>query len=52
MKLKPKAEIVSGNSYMRFDPLYKCYCPQCNKTLKRSDTVCTCGQEIDWSEWR
>ena len=51
MKLKPKTEIVSCNNYMRFDTLYKCYCPQCNRTLKRSDSVCTCGQEIDWSEW-
>ena len=52
MKLKPKTEIVSRNNYMRFDPLYKCYCPQCNRILKRGDSVCTCGQKIDWSEWQ
>ena len=52
MKLKPKTEIVPENNYMRFDPLYKCYCPQCNRILKRSENICTCGQEIDWSEWR
>lgn len=52
MKLKPKTEIVSGNNHMRFDPLYKCYCPRCNRTLKRNDSVCTCGQKIDWSEWQ
>ena len=52
MKRKPKTQIASGNNYMRFDPLYKCYCPCCNRILKRSDNMCICGQEIDWSDWR
>lgn len=52
MKMKPKTEIVSGNNYMRFVPLCKCYCPSCNRSLKRNDDKCECGQEIDWSEWR
>lgn len=52
MKLKPKTEIVSGNNYMRFDSLYKCYCPCCRRLLKRNDDKCACGQEIDWSDWK
>ena len=52
MKKKPKTETVTQNNYMRFEPLYKCYCPVCNKLLKRSEEKCTCGQEIDWSEWQ
>lgn len=51
IKLKPKTEIVSENNYMRFNALYKCYCPRCNKLLKRKYDKCFCGQSIDWSEW-
>ena len=36
MKEKPIAELVTRNNYKRFDPLYKCYCPKCNKVLKRN----------------
>ena len=52
MKMKPISKSVTMNNYKRFDSLYKCYCPKCNKVLKRNEEVCTCGQEIDWSEWR
>ena len=52
IKKKPIAKIVSNNNYKRFDSLYACYCPSCKKLLKRTETQCTCGQEIDWSEWR
>ena len=52
MKMKPISKPVTMNNYKRFDPLYKCYCPKCNKILKRNEEVCTCGQEIDWSEWQ
>ena len=52
MKIKPISKSVTMNNYKRFDSLYKCYCPKCDKTLKRNEEVCTCGQEIDWSEWR
>ena len=52
MKKKPKTETVTQNNYMRFESLYKCYCPICNKLLKRSEEKCSCGQEIDWSEWQ
>ena len=52
MKMKPKTEIVSGNNYMSFDSLYKCYCPCCRRLLKRNDDKCACGQEIDWSDWK
>ena len=52
MKMKPISKSVTMNNYKRFDSLYKCYCPKCNKVLKRSEEVCTCGQEIDWSEWK
>ena len=52
MKMKPISKVVTINNYKRCEPLYKCYCPICDKTLKRNEEVCTCGQEIDWSEWR
>ena len=51
-KLKPIAEPVTKNHYNRFEPIYKCYCPKCNELLKRSEEKCSCGQEIDWSEWQ
>lgn len=51
IKLKPKTELVSGNSYNRFYGLYRCYCPVCFRQLKRKENKCECGQEIDWSEW-
>ncbi len=53
-KQKPIAEPVTTNCYKRFDAVYKCYCPnpKCNKLLKRSEEKCSCGQEIDWSEWQ
>ena len=51
-KLKPIEEIVTGNHNQRFAPIYKCYCPKCSKLLKRDNEKCTCGQEIDWSEWQ
>lgn len=50
-KIKPRSEIVSQNNYQRFDPLYACYCPKCGKLLKRNESKCTCGQEIDWEDW-
>lgn len=50
-KQKPIAEPVTGNPNKRFEIIYKCYCPKCNKLLKRSEEKCSCGQEIDWSEW-
>ncbi len=51
MKKKPISKLVTSNNYKRFDSLYKCYCPECNRILKRSEERCACGQEIDWSEW-
>lgn len=52
MKEKPIAKLATMNNYKRFDPLYKCYCPKCNKILKRNEVRCACGQDIDWSEWQ
>ena len=52
MKMRPISKPVTMNNYKRFDPLYKCYCPKCKNILKRNEEVYTCGQEIDWSEWR
>lgn len=52
MKLKPRAEIITSNNNMRFEPIYKCYCPKCGQPLKRENNLCKCGQEIDWSEWK
>ena len=52
MKLKPRAEKITGNNYMRFEPIYKCYCPKCGQPLKRKDNICKCAQKIDWSEWK
>lgn len=49
---KPVEEIVTGNHNKRFSPVYKCYCPKCNNLLKRDNDKCSCGQEIDWSEWQ
>lgn len=49
---KPIEKIVTMNNCKRFNPLYKCYCPRCNKVLKRDKDKCTCGQDIDWSEWK
>lgn len=51
MKLKPIAKVITGNNYMRFNPIYRCYCPQCGNLLKRTDNICKCGKEIDWSEF-
>ena len=42
MKIKPISRSVTMNNYKRFDSLYKCYCPKCNKVLKRNEEVCTC----------
>ena len=50
MKMKPIEKVVTLNNYRRFPPFYKCYCPKCNKALKR-ENKCSCGQEIDWSNW-
>lgn len=50
MKLKPISKPVTTNNYKRFPTLFICFCPTCNKKLKREDK-CGCGQEIDWSEW-
>lgn len=51
-KQKPIEErITGGYHHERFDAIYRCYCPKCNKLLKRSEEKCSCGQEIDWSEW-
>ena len=51
-KQKPIEErITIGYHHERFEPIYKCYCPKCNKLLKRSEEKCSCGKEIDWSEW-
>lgn len=52
MKEKPIAKLITMNNYKRFDALYKCYCPKCNNVLKRNEDRCTCGQDIDWSEWK
>lgn len=52
MKEKPIAKPVSMNNDKRFDVLYKCYCPKCNKILTRNEDKCSCGQNIDWSEWK
>lgn len=52
VKQKPVAEQVTGNPNKRFEIIYKCYCPDCGRVLKRSEEKCCCGQEIDWSEWR
>lgn len=52
MKEKPIEKLVTMNNYKRFDSLYKCYCPKCNKVLKRNEYRCICGQDIDWSEWQ
>ena len=43
MKMKPISKVVTINNYKRFEPLYKCYRPKCDKTLKRNEEVCTCG---------
>jgi hypothetical protein len=51
-KQKPIEEMVTGNHNQRFTPIYKCYCPKCNKLLKRDNEKCSCGQEIDWSDWQ
>ena len=51
-KKKPIAEPITVNHYKRFDAIYKCYCPNCNRILNRNEDKCSCGQEIDWSEWQ
>ena len=51
-KKKPIAEPVTINHYKRFDAIYKCYCPNCSRILNRNEDKCSCGQEIDWSEWQ
>ena len=51
-KKKPIAESVTINHYKRFDAIYKCYCPNCNRILNRNEDKCSCGQDIDWSEWQ
>ena len=51
-KRKPIEEPITTNHYKRFEPLYICYCPKCNKVLKRNEDKCSCGLEIDWSEWQ
>lgn len=51
MGKKPISKLVTTNNYKRFDGLYMCYCPECNKVLKRNEETCICGQDIDWSEW-
>lgn len=51
VKQKPIAKSITSNHNKRFEPIYKCYCPNCNRLLKRTEEQCNCGQEIDWSEW-
>ena len=51
-KQKPIAEPVTTNHYKRFDAIYRCYCPNCNRILNRNEDKCSCGLEIDWSEWQ
>lgn len=51
IKLKPKTELISGNSHNRFYGLYRCYCPVCSRQLKRKEDKCKYEKEIDWSEF-
>lgn len=52
IRCKPIAKPITGNCNNRFDPIYRCYCPNCGTVLKRSKDECDCGQLIDWSEWQ